>query len=99
MSILEIIRTRRSVGKMSDIVPSRAQIERLLEALVYAPNHHSVVASLKPAKPQVLDIENVEAVAAKEFLELEREDHLVAFVYLSYPAMPVAPRQPAPFSE
>ena len=38
--IMEIIKQRRSVGQMTQEQPTRAQIERLLEAATYAPNHH-----------------------------------------------------------
>jgi nitroreductase len=38
--ILNTIRQRRSVGEMTDQEPSREQIEQLLEAATYAPNHH-----------------------------------------------------------
>jgi hypothetical protein len=37
--VMEIIRQRRSVGQMSQEQPTRAQIERILEAATYAPNH------------------------------------------------------------
>jgi len=40
MDVREAIRTRRSYGKMLPDAPPRAQIERVLEAGVYAPNHH-----------------------------------------------------------
>lgn len=39
-TLLDFIRSRRSVGKMSDVVPTRAEIEQLLEAAIWAPNHH-----------------------------------------------------------
>ncbi|GCF06663.1 nitroreductase family protein [Dictyobacter arantiisoli] len=39
-SISEIIKQRRSIGKMTDQVPTRAQIELILEAATHAPNHH-----------------------------------------------------------
>lgn len=42
MSITEIIRRRRSIGKMTEKTPTRAQIERLLEAATHAPNHRKV---------------------------------------------------------
>jgi nitroreductase len=38
--IMEIIKQRRSIGQMTQEQPTRAQIERLLEAATYAPNHH-----------------------------------------------------------
>lgn len=38
--ILEAIKQRRSTGVMTDEEPRREQIERLLEAATYAPNHH-----------------------------------------------------------
>jgi len=40
MDVLEAITTRRSVGKVSHVCPPRAQIEQLLEAASWAPNHH-----------------------------------------------------------
>ncbi len=42
MDILHIIRTRRSVGKVRSELPARADIEAMLEAATYAPNHHKV---------------------------------------------------------
>jgi nitroreductase len=42
MSVFEIIKQRRSIGKMTGERPSRQQIERLLEAATHAPNHHKV---------------------------------------------------------
>lgn len=35
-----IIKQRRSIGQMTEEQPSREQIEQLLEAATYAPNHH-----------------------------------------------------------
>ncbi len=40
MDVFDAIRTRRSQGKMTDQVPSRAAIEQILEAATWAPNHH-----------------------------------------------------------
>jgi len=37
---LEAIRTRRSIGKQTDQVPTRDQIEIILDAGTWAPNHH-----------------------------------------------------------
>src|SRR5579883_3270721 len=42
MSVFEIIARRRSIGKMTAERPTRAQIERMLEAATHAPNHHHV---------------------------------------------------------
>ncbi|WP_376796125.1 nitroreductase [Thermogemmatispora sp.] len=42
MQVFETIRRRRSISKMSERRPTRAQIERLLEAATHAPNHHRV---------------------------------------------------------
>src|SRR5881227_631708 len=42
MSVFDIIRRRRSIGKMTVQQPTRKQIERLLEAATHAPNHHKV---------------------------------------------------------
>lgn len=119
MNVLEAIRTRRGIGKMTAQRPTRAQIETILEVATHAPNHHNTqpwqffvlagesrkelgkimaeslaakledttsekaqgmlqkeafklqrspvviaVASLKPIAPNVVDIENVEAVSA-----------------------------------
>ncbi len=119
MNVLEAIRTRRGIGKMTEQRPTRIQIETILEVATHAPNHHNTqpwqffvlagdsrkelgkimaeslavrladttsekaqamlqkeafklqrspvviaVASLKPAAPNVADIENVAAVAA-----------------------------------
>ncbi len=183
MDVLEAIKKRRSVGKMTDRMPDRAQIEAILEAGTHAPNHHEVqpwrfyvlagesrrelgkvmaeslaarmaettsekaqgalqkelnkplrspvliiVASEKPAQPKVVDIENVEAVSAavqnmllvahdlglasiwrtgdpaydpavKAFLGMDPAEHIVAFLYLGYPAIPVDQREPVHFSK
>ena len=40
LNVLDVIRRRRSVGKMTAVVPDRALIEQLLEAAIWAPNHH-----------------------------------------------------------
>lgn len=40
METYEAIMTRRSIPKAGDAVPSRDQIQRLLDAAVVAPNHH-----------------------------------------------------------
>src|SRR5437879_5053593 len=39
-TVFETIRQRRSIGKMTDQVPTREQIEHILEAATHAPNHH-----------------------------------------------------------
>lgn len=39
-NVFEVIKQRRSVGQMTHEQPTRAQIERLLEAATYAPSHH-----------------------------------------------------------
>src|SRR5215472_3418457 len=36
----DIIKQRRSIGQFTQDQPTRAQIEQLLEAATYAPNHH-----------------------------------------------------------
>jgi nitroreductase len=41
-NVFTIIKQRRSIDKMTLQMPTRQQIERLLEAGVYAPNHHNV---------------------------------------------------------
>ncbi len=38
--VLDVIHRRRSIGKMSAAVPDRTLIEQLLEAAIWAPNHH-----------------------------------------------------------
>ncbi len=40
MSVFEVIRNRRSIGKVKPDRPPREKIERMLEAATYAPNHH-----------------------------------------------------------
>ena len=183
MTIFETIKNRRSIGKMTDQRPTRAQIEHILEAATHAPNHHKVepwkfivlagkaraelgaimanslakrlgdtandkaqallnkertkllrspivivVAAEQPHQPNVLAIENIEAVAAavqnmlltaeeiglaamwrtgdaafdphvKQWLGLAPEAHIVAFVYLGYPAIPKLARHPTSFEE
>ena len=42
MDVLEAIRSRRSIGIVSDQLPPRSVIERILEAATHAPNHHKV---------------------------------------------------------
>ena len=42
MSVFDIIRRRRSIGKMTTQQPTREQVARLLEAATHAPNHHKV---------------------------------------------------------
>src|SRR2546423_2946887 len=183
MTIFETIKNRRSIGKMTDQRPTRAQIEHILEAATHAPNHHKVepwkfivlagkaraelgaimanslakrlgdttndkaqallnkernkllrspivivVVAEQPHQPNVLAIENIEAVAAavqnmlltaeeiglaamwrtgdaaydpqiKQWLGLAPEDHIVAFLYLGYPAIPKLARHPTSLEE
>jgi len=40
MDVIEAIRSRRSIGKVTDQRPSREQIETILDAATWAPNHH-----------------------------------------------------------
>ncbi len=42
MSVFDIIKQRRSIGKVTDQRPTREQIERVLQAATHAPNHHKV---------------------------------------------------------
>ncbi len=87
-----------------------------------------VVVAERPQLSNVLEIENIEAVAAatenmllmaeelglaamwrtgdaaydprvKQWLDLEPDDHIVAFLYLGYPAIPRLERQPIPIEE
>lgn len=183
MSVIETIRRRRSIGKMTEQVPTHAQIEEVLEAATHAPNHHRTepwkfivlagearaelglvmqeallsslgdlpltqvqarlekerlkplrapviiaVVSEFPRNDEALDIENVEATAAavqnmllvaeelglavmwrtgdaayndqvKHWLGIEPEDHIVAFLYVGYPAIPRLERRPTPLSQ
>ena len=180
MSVFDIIRRRRSIGKMTTQQPIREQVARLLEAATHAPNHHKVepwkffvlagkaraklgevmaeslaarmeetasekaqallnkernkllrspvvivVAAERPRLPKVIEIENIAAVAAavqnmlltaeemglacmwrtgeaaydpqvKRWLGLSPEEHIVAFVYVGYPASPRLERHPNP---
>lgn len=40
MNVVDAIRTRRSVKRVTDQMPPKADIEAMLEAATYAPNHH-----------------------------------------------------------
>lgn len=40
MEVLEALRSRRSVSALTDEVPSRRIVERIIEAAIWAPNHH-----------------------------------------------------------
>ena len=40
MDVLDAIRTRRSIGKVTDQRPPRERIETMLDAATWAPNHH-----------------------------------------------------------
>ena len=40
VSVHDVIKQRSSIGQMTDEQPSREQIEQLLEAATYVPNHH-----------------------------------------------------------
>lgn len=42
MTVFEIVKRRRSIGKMTEQRPTHQQIEQLLEAATHAPNHHKV---------------------------------------------------------
>jgi nitroreductase len=119
---------QRSVALLSETTSEKSQAilakerGKLLRAPVVI-----VVASVKPALPKVVDLENVEATAAaiqnmlltaqeeglatmwrtgevaydlkvKAFFGLEPEEHIVGFIYLGYPAVPVSPRQPGHFN-
>jgi nitroreductase len=183
MHVFDVIKRRRSIGKMTGERPTREQIELLLEAATHAPNHHNtqpwkfivlagnareelgtvmaqalanrleetssekaqallnkernkplrspvviVVVAEPPKQPKVIEIENIEAVAAavqnmlltaeemglacmwrtgdaaydpyvKQWLGLEAADHIVAFLYVGYPAIPRLKRTPIPFKE
>lgn len=183
MSVLDIIKARRSVGLMKPELPPKEQIERILQAGTCAPNHHEVepwrfivlagearrelgdlmaeslqekmtetdsekaqaalakerskplrapivivAASLQPQQPKVKDIENIEAVAAavqnmllvaeeeglgaiwrtgapaydpriKSFFGLEQHEHIVAFIYIGYPAVPKPERFPTAYQQ
>lgn len=183
MSVFKTIAQRRSMGKMTQERPTRAQIERILEAATHAPNHHNVqpwrffvlagkvraelgevmaesmqtrlnnandekslallererskplqapvvivAAADYPGQEEILEIENIEAVAAavenmlltaeelglaamwytgeaaydpqvKEWFGLSAQDHIVAFVYLGYPALTLQERSPISFEE
>lgn len=40
MDVKDAIRTRRSVGKVSEVMPDQHLLEKVLEAARWAPNHH-----------------------------------------------------------
>jgi nitroreductase len=183
MQVFDLIKRRRSIGKMTGERPTREQIERLLEAATHAPNHHKVqpwkfivlagnareelgavmaesladrleetssdkaqavlnkerskllrspvvivVVAEPPHQPKVLEIENIEATAAavqnmllaaeemelacmwrtgdaaydphvKQWLGLAPGEHVVAFLYVGYPAIARLERVPISFEE
>ena len=183
MHVFDVIKRRRSIGKMNGERPKREQIELLLEAATHAPNHHHaqpwkfivlagnareelgtvmamslanrleetssekaqamlhkernkplrapvviVVVAESPKQPKVMEIENIEATAAavqnmllmaeemglacmwrtgdaaydpyvKQWLGLESDDQIVAFLYVGYPAIPRLERIPISFKE
>src|SRR2546421_6571986 len=183
MNVIDVIKRRRSIGKMTEQHPTRQQVEQILEAAIYAPNHHKVepwrffvlagkareelgaimaeslaaqmqdttsaqaqailnkerrkplrspvlivVAADLPSSSKVKEIENVEATAAavqnmlltaeemglacmwrtgdaaydphvKQWLGLESGEHIVAFLYVGYPAIPRLERIPITFKE
>ncbi|MBM7645775.1 nitroreductase [Scopulibacillus daqui] len=39
MNVIEAIKTRRSIGKVTDEMPPREKIEKILESAIWAPNH------------------------------------------------------------
>jgi nitroreductase len=181
--IFDLVKRRRSIGKMTGERPTREQIEQLLEAATHAPNHHKVqpwkfivmagnareelgtvmakslasrleetssdkaravlnkerskllrspvvivVVAEIPHQPKVLEIENIEATSAavqnmilvaeeiglacmwrtgdaaydphvKQWLGLASGEHIVAFLYVGYPAIPRLERVPISFGE
>lgn len=183
MQVFDLIKRRRSIGKMTAERPTREQIEVLLEAATHAPNHHNaqpwrfivlagsareelgtvmamslanrleetstenaqarlnkernkplrspiviVVVSEVPRQPKVTEMDNIEAVSAavqnmlltaeemglacmwrtgdaaidprvKEWLDLDRGDQIVAFLYVGYAAIPRSERVPIPFKQ
>jgi nitroreductase len=183
MQVFDLIKRRRSIGKMTDERPTREQIEQLLEAATHAPNHHKVqpwkfivlsgnareelgvvmaeslaerleetssdkalavlnkerskllrspvvivVVAEPPNQPKVLEIENIEAASTavqnmlltaeemglacmwrtgdaaydprvKQWLGLVPGEHIVAFLYVGYPAIPHLERVPISFEE
>ncbi|HEY0757283.1 MAG TPA: nitroreductase [Ktedonobacteraceae bacterium] len=105
----------------------RAILEKERNKLLRAPVI-IVAAAEYPRQPGIVEIENVEAVAAavqnmqlaaqelglasmwrtgeaaydprvKQWLGLAREDHIVAFLYLGYPALSIQERHPIPSAE
>jgi nitroreductase len=183
MYVFDLIKRRRSIGKMTSERPSREQIEQLLEAATHAPNHYKtqpwkfivlagnareelgtamalslagrieetssdkaqamlnkernkplrspvviVVAAESPNQPNVMEIENIEATAAavqnmlltaeemglacmwrtgnaaydphvKQWLGLESGEHIIAFLYVGYPAIPRLERVPISYKD
>lgn len=110
-----------------DSEKGRAKLEKERNKLLRAPVV-IVAAAEYPRQNNVVEIENVEAVAAavenmllvaeelglaamwrtgdaaydphiKQWFGLAPEDHIVAFLYLGYPAIPRQERRPLPFQE
>jgi nitroreductase len=176
--VLEALRARRSMPKVAPQRPPRELIEQIIDAAIYAPNHHKTepwrfvvmsggarqalgevmaqslartlpetssneskallakerdkplrapvviaVAAVPSTEPKVIEIEESHAVAAavqnmllaaealglgamwrtgkpaydpavKRFLGFPEHAHIVAFVYVGYPALPELPRPP-----
>jgi nitroreductase len=183
MYVFDLIKRRRSIGKMTNERPTREQIEQLLKAATHAPNHHKVqpwkftvlagnareelgkvmalslagrlgetssdkaqamlnkernkplrspvvivVAAESPNQPNVVEIENIEATAAavqnmlltaeemgiacmwrtgdaaydphvKQWLGLDSGEHIIAFLYVGYPAIPRLERIPISYKD
>lgn len=78
VQVLNTIKQRRSIGHVSQVQPSRAAIERLLEAATFAPSHHVtepwrffvLTASARQA------LGNVMANALKARLEQSADDQI-----------------------
>lgn len=106
---------------------AQARLNKERTKLLRSPVVIAVVAQL-PRLPNVLEIENIEAVAAavqnmllaaeemglacmwrtgdaaydprvKQWLGLTPAEHIVAFVYVGFPAIPALERVPTPFEE
>jgi nitroreductase len=82
MYVFDLIKRRRSIGKMISERPTREQIEKLLEAATHAPNHHKV----QPWKFIVVsgnareELGTVMALSLAERLEETRSDKAQAIL-------------------
>ncbi len=81
MDIQEAIKTRRSIGKFTEVVPEKSTIESILDAAIWAPNHYKT----EPWRFQVMTgkgrekLGQVYGAIDAETLEADSEEGRAAF--------------------